>query len=680
MKTLIFSFILLVLLGKATDLAAQTNFYPDSISGLEIGFWVGNGPQPANTYNVSIVFDKVFDGVRAVKFDCPDASKPTDGHATIVLGGTNPSFQSGNIAVAAGDYIFSAKIFVEGTAPANILVYLAEKSVVITDGLTLIIPLSDVTTGSWQTISKPVTFASGIPEMKTGIRMRGVDYAGKSGSSVVYIDQMALTAVVKEPVDTIYSPILDENNSWEINTKYSDEFNNQGIDQAKWNTDVGDWGTWSWEPGNVSNPDTVLALKMQQKQHTRGGNEYYFTSGIAQIKETITYGYFEARIKASDKGQGTCPAFWLYSVGQPTPTEEGGVQYCEIDAIEIFQIANQLKRLEMNLHTRIIENGELTWIRPGQGNTELTHNSWDAPWDPRDEFHTYGVWNRLDSIFWYVDGIQRGAKKNHYWHLPMHITVSMGLRTPYEKYIDGIRTVMPYPESSPEPGFPTEMFCDYVRVWNTTPQLFTETENYENKEFSNQNNLEFECRYFAGNGEKVVQEMEQAGVTCLLQELNKDGIVVNEVKASDVSTVGKESGKANISIDISAVNPTSALEEGHRYVLKPVFKSSFNDGTNVTNEGDSIPVTIVGNIVGVLDLKQNLDIKMYPNPAFGQVTISSIDANEILIYNVLGILVKQETKLSEPHIVDLNDLSEGIYIVSVHSEKGTVNKKLQVKR
>lgn len=682
MKPYFISVLLILQIIVSTVSNAQTNLYSDSVAGFEIDFWMGSNPQPADAYGLSVETDKVADGAKTLKYECSDASVPTGGHATAILGGTNASFSSGNISVTEGDYIFSAQVFIEGTAPSNILVYLTEKSLLITDGKNLTIPLSEVTTGSWQTVSIPVSFDSDIPEMKTGIRMRGVDYNGKTGSSIVYFDQMSLILdeKVEIPEDTIYSPILDSSNTWEINTDFSDEFNGSGIDGEKWNTDVKDWGTWSWEPENATSPDTVLALKMQQKQHTRGGTEYYFTSGIAQREETITYGYFEARIKASDKGQGTCPAFWLYSVGQPIPTEEGGVQYCEIDAIEIFQIPNQLKRLEMNLHTRIMENGELTWKRPGQGDTELTHNSWDAPWDPRDEFHTYAVWNRVDSIFWYVDGIQRGAKKNYYWHLPMHLTVSMGLRTPYEKYIDGVRTVMPYPESNPEPGFPTEMYCDYVRVWNTSPQLFTEVADYENKEFSNQNMLEFECRYFAGNGEAVLQENEINGVSCLLQELDDEGQVVNELIASDESTLGEESGKAKISLDLSNLNPSSALPQGHSYVLKPILKSTFNDGTDVVLEEETIPVIITGNLVDVSDLKQILDVKIFPNPAFNQVKISAADAHEISVYNMQGTLVKQEAKLSEPQVIDLNGLPEGMYIVSIKSKKGTVNKKLQLKK
>jgi hypothetical protein len=655
---------------KASVSLAQTNLYPDSISGFEIDFWLGSNPQPANAFNVSIVSDKVFDGLHAVKYDCMDASKPTDGHATVVLGGTNSSFLSGNIAVPAGEYVFRAKIFIEGTAPSNILVYFAEKSLVITEGKSLTIPLPDVTGGSWQTISMPVTFSSGIPEMKTGIRIRGVDYIGRSGPSTIYIDQIVLfpAGEVTNPDDTIYSPILDTNNSWKINTAYSDEFNHSGIDQAKWNYDVGDWGTWSWEPENVSVKDTVLAIQMKQKTHTRGGNPYYFTSGILQNKKTITYGYFEARIKASDKGQGTCPAFWLYSVGQPTPAEEGGVQYSEIDAIEIFQIPDQVKRLEMNLHTRIVENGVLTWKRPGQGDNELTHNSWDAPWDPRDEFHTYGVWNRLDSIFWFVDGIQRGAKKNYYWHLPMYITVSMGLRTPYEKYVDGVRTVMPFPDTSPEPGFPTEMLCDYVRTWDTPAQLYADKSRYLNTEYSVNSVLDFNCRFFAGNENTVLAD-DWDGIACKLQEIKPDGTVVNEISLNDKTAIGKVSGISSFKFSLLGLKPSAELPAGNSYVIKPVFKTSQNNGKDVYMEDKSYTIKIVKELNTSNSIfSASKSIIIYPNPASQRLNIRVNETNSfhlsLDLYNSCGAKVYSRViQTGTNHVIDVSNFRKGLYFL-----------------
>ncbi len=371
---------------------------------------------------------------------------------------------------------------------------------------------------------------------------------------------------------------------WDFKEDFSDEFNSDELDTNKWDNDVKDWGTWSWEPHNTYVNDGVLTIKMQQKEHTRkvsGSDEkFYFTSGIAQIEKKITYGYFEARIKASDKGQGTCPAFWLYSVDEPTPIEEDAVQYCEIDIVEIFQAPNQYNRLEMNLHARIIEDGELTWKRPGQGD-EWLRNSWLAPWDPREEYHTYGVLNRLDSIFWYVDGVERGRKENVYWHLPMHLTVSMGLRTPYEKYINGVRTQMEYPESNPEPGFPTEMYCDYVRVWEVPPQIVVDRDSYIENEFSiKQDFLYFDCHYDAGSGHKVLVD-EWDGMTVKLVQKNSEGKVVNEVSGVNKKIVNTSSGQAKVKIPLDGLTPTADLPSGNYYELIGVFKSSKDGGTDV---------------------------------------------------------------------------------------------------
>ncbi|WP_066627798.1 family 16 glycosylhydrolase [Labilibacter marinus] len=477
-------------------------------------------------------------------------------------------------------------------------------------------------------------------------------------------------------------PVSHPDMMWNLKTDYSDEFNEGTLDVSKWNTDVRDWGTWSWEPSNAYVKDNALTLQMVQKEHTRkvsgADKKFYFTSGIAQISKEITYGYFETRIKASAKGQGTCPAFWLYSVGQPTPTEEGGVQYCEIDAIEIFQIANQLKRLEMNLHTRIIENGELTWKRPGQGNTELCHNSWDAPWDPRDEYHTYGVLNRPDSIFWYVDGIERGKKKNYYWHLPMHVTVSMGLRTPYEKYINGVRTVMEYPESSPEPGFPTEMYCDYVRVWEAPAQIIVDKNKYENSSFSLANGyLDFEYYFDAGSGFKVLAD-DWSGLTVKLVEKNEQDEIVNTVTSVDASIVNLSAGYSKVNIPLSGLTVTEELPTGHYYALIPTFKSSKGGGVDVTLTEELRDIKIVEKNVSVEDELALQNVVVYPNPATSVVFVQGVDAASysVDLFDLNGIKhhSKDVVGLQECKI-KINELPTGVYLASVRT--GTAKKVLK---
>lgn len=466
-------------------------------------------------------------------------------------------------------------------------------------------------------------------------------------------------------------PVSHPNIKWNKLDNYSDEFNSETLNTSKWNTDVRDWGTWSWEPENAYIKDNALTLQMQQKEHTRMvsgvDKDFYFTSGIAQISETITYGYFEAKIKASAKGQGTCPAFWIYSVGQPDPTEEGGVKYCEIDVIEIFQIPNQYKTLEMNLHTRIIENGVLTWKRPGQGDTELCHNSWESDWDPRDEYHTYGVLNRPDSIFWYVDGIQRGAKKNYYWHLPMHVTVSMGLRTPYEKYINGVRTVMEYPESNPEPGFPTEMYCDYVRVWESLPQIMIDEQNYSNKEFILNEPIELEYYFDAGSGFLV--DDDGNGLQVKLLEKNANGDVISQTTVNDASIIGKPAGNATIAIPTSGLTLSSNLPDGNYYSIEAVFTSTKNDGELVELETALDNIMLVDSPTDV-EINRLSNLALYPNPATNQFTIIGLDATEanLSIYDTQGIeLHKQIIANSNNRTISIAHLPKGLYFVSVRA-------------
>jgi len=673
MNTSIFyCLVLAFLIGSTATSTGQTNGYADPISGFEVGVYIANTPQPANAFAASIDSTTKIAGARSIKFDCPDASVSTGGNATAIIGGTNASFSSGNIAVTAGTYVFTAKIFVKGKAPANMLVYLAEKIVTITAGITLTIPLSGIKSDSWQTISQQVTFPADIPEMKTGLRIRGTDYAGMTGLSTIYVDQIGLFDA-DQYTDTTpvrYSPILNPNNNWNINKSFSDEFNAPGLDLDKWNTDVDDWGTWSWSPENVYQKDTVLAIRMQQHQHTRGGQEYYFTSGIAQLKQVFTYGYFEASIRASSKGQGTCPAFWVYSVNQPVPTEEQGVQYSEIDAVEIFQVPNQYKHLEMNLHTRVLENGALVWKRPGTKYTELCHNEWNAPWDPRDEYHTYGVWNRLDSIFWYVDGLQRGAKKNEYWHLPMYLTVSMGLRTPYEKYVDGVRTIVPYPDTIAEPGFPTEMYCDYVRVWDTPPQLYANKAAYQNAEFYSDSTLTFVCRYFAGSGKKVLAN-QWNGVACKLQQIAADGSVVTEQIVTDNSAIGKESGVATFTFSLAGFKPSSELPAGNQYLLKPVFRSSLEPDADIFMDGEMDTIQIVKNLSTSTSVisndKKQLSPKLFPNPASTILNISVPSSTTVAttfdLINSVGQIVFSGLLSGGMNQIDVSKFTKGIYLL-----------------
>lgn len=273
-----------------------------------------------------------------------------------------------------------------------------------------------------------------------------------------------------EPVGDI---LKDSPGEWVFVPAFSDEFDGAEIDTKKWNIDTNDWGVWSWEPENASQQDGSLNLQMVQETHERGKSTFHYKSGIARSHATITYGYFEARIKGCPRYPGACPAFWLYSMGLDNRlrAKEGETMcYSEIDIVELQQCEwdintrehHDVTRIDCNLHTILLRDGKKQWVRPGQ-RPDLCKNYFDAPWDPREEYHIYAVENTKDEIIWYIDGKEVARKPNLYWHLPMHVTLSMGLRYPFVKYENGER--LRVPEKTTAEGFPTAMSVDYVRVW-----------------------------------------------------------------------------------------------------------------------------------------------------------------------------------------------------------------------
>jgi len=81
------------------------------------------------------------------------------------------------------------------------------------------------------------------------------------------------------------------------------------------------------------------------------------------------------------------------------------------------------------------------------------------------------------------------------------------------------------------------------------------------------------------------------------------------------------------------------------------------------------------------ELYQNL--RMYPNPAFDEITIFWSEAYDVdvRIFNLSGKLLYKETAISllNGHQVDISKLSAGVYFVRMNSELGTTVKKLIVK-
>jgi len=105
---------------------------------------------------------------------------------------------------------------------------------------------------------------------------------------------------------------------------------------------------------------------------------------------------------------------------------------------------------------------------------------------------------------------------------------------------------------------------------------------------------------------------------------------------------------------------------------------------NVTGDIKSQTVLISDNIGGVLAIKnvQFIDFNMYPNPTDGIVNVqlpSDINEAKVDIFDYLGRQIMQKHITTSDHIINVSNLSTGIYFVRIKSNLKTGTRKLVVK-
>ena len=87
----------------------------------------------------------------------------------------------------------------------------------------------------------------------------------------------------------------------------------------------------------------------------------------------------------------------------------------------------------------------------------------------------------------------------------------------------------------------------------------------------------------------------------------------------------------------------------------------------------------IGNFNGTLSTENNFleDFKMYPNPSNGNdLFFNSTENIQVIIFNVLGKKVKSKKLLSTNKRLNISELSKGIYLIKISSDKASITKKL----
>ena len=433
------------------------------------------------------------------------------------------------------------------------------------------------------------------------------------------LSSMPSVAEVVRPTGTVQGEVR-----WQEKGTRSDDFESGSLNPAIWENAPASLnvGAWTFDQQNAYVADGKLNIITTQETHTRqfqdscwdgvaGGpsqtvdRELYYKSGAVRTAAESVYGFYEAKIKGVKIFPGLSPAFWLYSDGHPYPDRNvpGSVDYSEIDIVELQQAdwhgpgpddADPVNVMDHNLHARLVNDaGNTYWLRP-KAYPEQQLLNYAAPFDPSKDFHTYAVENRKDKISWYVDGVLVGSKPNLYWHRPMHLIFSMGLRRQLIKYNASCQRADPNPDNIVKQGFPEDatMQIEYVKTWEALPSIWLEnTEQYKQKQFAVNEPMVVTVNYHGGSNDHVVLDKFN-GITVNLVEKNAQGFVKVAATMSDSSVAAdtkKYGGKITLNLDISQVTPVADLPAGHYYSLVPVFKSS--------NGSDIYPLTAVNNVV-----------------------------------------------------------------------------------
>jgi hypothetical protein len=229
---------------------------------------------------------------------------------------------------------------------------------------------------------------------------------------------------------------------------FSDEFNGNKLDAAKWNTCypwVEDGGCTNggnhelewYQPDEVFVENGLLRLRAQDRSVKEA---FPYISGMVTThqKFSFEYGYVEARFKVP-AGQGMWPALWLLP--------EDGHWPPEIDIHEV--LGNQPSTIYTTLH----------YTTDGKN-----HYSSGSSWKGTDfsaEFHTIGLLWEPHLLAWTIDGVERYAVTDNIPQEPFYLLANLAVGGDWPGS-PGSSTV-----------FPSYYDIDYIRIYQNASYMVT---------------------------------------------------------------------------------------------------------------------------------------------------------------------------------------------------------------
>jgi beta-glucanase (GH16 family) len=236
---------------------------------------------------------------------------------------------------------------------------------------------------------------------------------------------------------------------------WSDEFQDETLDPAKWRRQVleagrfnAEWQRYTDNSSNAYIDNGCLVFKAIHESDSHGPDQYTSARLHTLPEEGWRYGRIAARIQLPF-GHGIWPAFWMLGAnidenGGDTPWPQAG----EIDILEMYGSRDNAV-VEANIHYAGKSGAH---AKMGAIATKLNQGKF------ADNFHIFEIEWDADSIQWFVDGSRFASTsissdEFSEFHEPFFILLNIAV---------GGRSAGPADDTT---RFPQYMYVDWVRVY-----------------------------------------------------------------------------------------------------------------------------------------------------------------------------------------------------------------------
>ncbi|WP_379128490.1 carbohydrate binding domain-containing protein [Paenibacillus sp. sgz500958] len=254
--------------------------------------------------------------------------------------------------------------------------------------------------------------------------------------------------------------------------KWSDEFNGQSLDPAKWDFDLGigsggdGWGNNELEyytnrPENVKLENGNLVITGRKEAEKYMGSDYTSSRLVTRGKYAQKYGKIEVRASLPS-GKGIWPAIWML----PENYEYGTwASSGEIDIMEAW--GSKPDRVAGTLHY-----GSVWPDNVNTGKQYLFENG-----STIEDYHTYAIEWEPGEIRWYVDG-KLYSTQNDWYSVSLNQPADNAYPAPFDKEFHLLLNLAIGGNFDGNPDastvFPKTMKVDYVRMYELTGRAYRE--------------------------------------------------------------------------------------------------------------------------------------------------------------------------------------------------------------